>query len=332
MTRKPCSAWRMAGAITVARSSGAEARQHLAPAGQRCPARRPSAARRCSRGRRLPCSRATCPRSAGTCPAAPRRAPSCSRRSRCGARRPGAAGRGRRRRCPTIIGSTTVSANSAATAASTALPPAGQHLGAGRRGQRVVGDDHAARRRTERFSVSKVRARARRASRPRRRRERSFAGSRQPGVPEVQARGGPEGAAQVAARHVEREVVAELHAADVLVEDRPGCARPAPCASSRRSRGASSARSCSFSSWHQLPHQLQRNTMWLAGSAVNTRPVEATSHSSGLSARLFSVAQSSDLQVDVEADLLELLLGHLGVLVHELVLARGHPADGLACA
>ena len=33
--------------------------------------------------------------------------------------------------------------------------------------------------------------------------------------------------------------------------------------------------------------------MWLAGSAVKTRPVEATSHSSGLSARELSVAQST---------------------------------------
>src|SRR6266850_5213316 len=42
----------------------------------------------------------------------------------------------------------------------------------------------------------------------------------QPAVPEIQARRGAEVAAQLAAGHVERVVVAELHLADVLVVDR----------------------------------------------------------------------------------------------------------------
>jgi hypothetical protein len=44
---------------------------------------------------------------------------------------------------PTIIGSTTVSVNSIATAASTALPPAASISSAGRRGQRMIGHRHA---------------------------------------------------------------------------------------------------------------------------------------------------------------------------------------------
>src|SRR5687767_3292592 len=43
---------------------------------------------------------------------------------------------------------------------------------------------------------------------------------RQPRVPEVQTRRGAEVAAEVASRDVEREVVAELHPADVLVHER----------------------------------------------------------------------------------------------------------------
>ncbi len=44
---------------------------------------------------------------------------------------------------PTIIGSTTVSANSAATAASTALPPAASISTPAADAERMVGDDHA---------------------------------------------------------------------------------------------------------------------------------------------------------------------------------------------
>src|SRR5438874_10436084 len=45
------------------------------------------------------------------------------------------------------------------------------------------------------------------------------ASAREPRVPEVEPRRRAKVAAQVAARHVEGEVVAELHVADVFVED-----------------------------------------------------------------------------------------------------------------
>src|SRR5688500_15716136 len=131
---------------------------------------------------------------------------------------------------PTIMGSTTVSAESAATAASTALPPAASISppAAAASGRLVTTMPRAAC--TGRFSVSnRVPARARQvmggvvganAARPARTAgglsEKAVASSfRQPGVPEVEAGGGAEGAAQLAAGHVEREVVAELHAAHV---------------------------------------------------------------------------------------------------------------------
>ena len=46
---------------------------------------------------------------------------------------------------PTIIGSTTVSVNSAATVASIALPPAAMHFDGRGRCERMVRDRHAAR-------------------------------------------------------------------------------------------------------------------------------------------------------------------------------------------
>src|SRR5688572_16584034 len=112
---------------------------------------------------------------------------------------------------PTIIGSTTVSVNSAAMAASTALPPPA--------------------------SISAPAADASGwfvTTMPRAPCAGRFAGSngaparlrqligllRQPRVPEVQARRRPELAAEIASRDVEREVVAELHAPDVLVHER----------------------------------------------------------------------------------------------------------------
>src|SRR6185503_11690555 len=153
---------------------------------------------------------------------------------------------------PTIIGSTTVSANSAATAASTALPPAASISvpAAEASGWLVTTMPRAAL--AGRFSVVKrVPARSRQVmivgasgARPGRavgglfeeagdsfgasgaRPGRAVGGLfeeagdsfRQPRVPEVHAGGGAEGAAQILARDVQREVVAELHAPDVLVE------------------------------------------------------------------------------------------------------------------
>ena len=142
-------------------------------------------------------------------------------------------------------------------------------------------------------------------------------------------RGGAEGAAQLAARHVEREVVAELHAADVLVEDdlHPLHQRLALLhVALARELGQQlllllvAPAAPPVAAEHDVvggvggEHEAGRGhvpQLGLLRAAVQRGPVE-------------------HLQIDVEADLLELLLGHLGVLVHELVFARGGPADGLA--
>ena len=102
--------------------------------------------------------------------------------------------------------------------------------------------------------------------------------------------------------------------------------------SARRLRGSlsriSSASSRSFSSWHHQPVALQ-----IRGE----RGVRAKRDAGGeevpqlgLAAALDHGGPVEDLQTDLEADLLHLLPGHQGRVVHVLVLLGGDPADRLA--
>src|SRR5687768_8407234 len=240
---------------------------------------------------------------------------------------------------PTIMGSTTLSAKSAATAASTALPPAASISppAAEASGWLVTTMPRAAC--TGRFSVSnRVPARARQVigasgARPARAAgglsEKAVASSfREPGVPEVEAGGGAEGAAQLAAGHVEREVVAELHAAHVLVEDRLDAVDQ---------RLALLGIVLATQLGHELLLLLVAPAAPPAAAdgdvvgGVGGEDEAGGGHlpQLGLERARVEGGPVHDLQVDVEADPVELLLGDLRVLVHELVLARGHPADRL---
>src|SRR5713226_5165588 len=75
-----------------------------------------------------------------------------------------------------------------------------------------------------------------------------------------------------------------------------------------------------------LDHSVQRRVETVLPRDAGREHVEEL----GLGAALHERRPVEDLKVDLEADLLELLLGDESGLVHERVLLRGHPADRLA--
>src|SRR5438105_12318175 len=152
--------------------------------------------------------------------------------------------------------------------------------------------------------------------------------ARQPRIPAIEPRRRAELAAQLAARHVERVVVAELDLTDVLVverldslDERPALLHVgllpqlgeqallllvAPPALERTAegdvqRGVGVQRIAGHVGLPQLR---------LLHALVQCRPVD-------------------HLEIDDEADRLELLLGDQRRLVHELVFARAYPAHRL---
>src|SRR5262245_1168150 len=151
---------------------------------------------------------------------------------------------------------------------------------------------------------------------------------RQPGVPEVEL-GRRLEAADFLARHVQEEVVAELDAADILVED---------LLDALDERLALLGIALALEVGEHLllllrapppgPVALERGRQ----RGIGVERVTGREHVEqlGLVAPLDERRPVQHLQIDLEPDLLHLLLRHQRGLVHPVVFASGDPPDRLA--